>query len=449
MTNKILMLSFLNSEAAKKSEKNWNDKARKLGLTVEVLNPLNSILQVSANKNGYDCLFNSEGERIYANSYDAFYPRISNVVKSLSVIRHLHLTQGKYTPQSATALLLCADKYATHQILSAKNVPTIETYFFANIERVGFVLDKFDFPFVLKTTFGSQGTGVETIKTERELYKVARWSNRTDMELIVQPYIETKKDPDNPDERSNDMRLIVVDGKVVAAMKRFAPPKKFKANLSSGGSAEAYKPTEEQKQIAINAAKALQLDIAGVDIIFDTINKKNMVIEVNGNFGLKIEEVTGTDIKTKVLQCVAKGKFKDTPLNSIYDHLDYGAANKKAFNNSNEVPKEKPKNENRQTTLIAKYDDFGYLNKEEKNEFLQWENLFIAGETKVKETFNLAVKEIYDYKNGSAKEKLKMYQDAARKQYNKGYNNNLRDWEEIKYKQFMDYMKWDCKYQLS
>ena len=61
--------------------------------------------------------------------------------------------------------------------------------------------------------------------------------------------------------------VIVVDGKVVASMQREAAPGEFRANIHMGGTASVVKVTAEEKKIAIKAAKAMDLKVAGVDII--------------------------------------------------------------------------------------------------------------------------------------------------------------------------------------
>jgi hypothetical protein len=54
---------------------------------------------------------------------------------------------------------------------------------------------------------------------------------------------------------------------VVAAMRRQAQPGEFRSNLHRGGTAEAIKITPEERATAVQAAKIMGLDVAGVDIL--------------------------------------------------------------------------------------------------------------------------------------------------------------------------------------
>ena len=87
----------------------------------------------------------------------------------------------------------------------------------------------------------------------------------------------------------------VVGGKVVAAMKRQAAEGEFRSNLHRGGSAHPIKLSEDERNVAIRAAKTLGLAVAGVDILQSA--KGPVILEVNSSPGLEgIETATGKDI---------------------------------------------------------------------------------------------------------------------------------------------------------
>jgi ribosomal protein S6--L-glutamate ligase len=102
-----------------------------------------------------------------------------------------------------------------------------------------------------------------------------------------------------------DLRLFVIDGKVVAAIQREALPGEFRANIHLGGTASVIKPRSEEKKIAIRAAKAMDLKVAGVDIIRSA--KGPLLLEVNSSPGLEgIEGATNKDIAGEMFLAIEK-----------------------------------------------------------------------------------------------------------------------------------------------
>ena len=102
-----------------------------------------------------------------------------------------------------------------------------------------------------------------------------------------------------------DIRCFVIDGKVVAAIQREAMPGEFRANIHLGGTASIIKVTAEEKRIAIKATKAMDLKVAGVDIIRSS--KGPLLLEVNSSPGLEgIEGATNKDIASEMIKAIEK-----------------------------------------------------------------------------------------------------------------------------------------------
>jgi ribosomal protein S6--L-glutamate ligase len=121
--------------------------------------------------------------------------------------------------------------------------------------------------------------------------------------ILVQEFIK--------EANGQDIRCLVIDGKVVASMQRQAAKGEFRANIHQGGKAGKIKITREERKLAIKAAKILNLTVAGVDIIRS--NRGPLLLEVNSSPGLEgIENATGRDIAMAMISTIEK-KLKYQP----------------------------------------------------------------------------------------------------------------------------------------
>jgi ribosomal protein S6--L-glutamate ligase len=104
---------------------------------------------------------------------------------------------------------------------------------------------------------------------------------------------------------ASDIRIFVIGGKVVASMMRTGMPDDFRSNLHRGGTARNVRITPEERSTAIRAAKAMGLNVAGVDILRS--NHGPVIMEVNSSPGLEgIEQTTGADIAGQVIEFIEK-----------------------------------------------------------------------------------------------------------------------------------------------
>ncbi len=191
---------------------------------------------------------------------------------------------------------LCDDKVLTHLTLADWNIPSIRTVaspmsFGMNYEdQADRILNQFGFPFVSKDRVGSFGQQVRLVRDMGDLRKELSSS----VPKIFQEYIECG---------GEDIRVEVVGGRVVAAVKRKAPEGDFRSNASNGGVMKAYSPTEEEKSLAIEAANAVEADFCGVDIISSEEGPK--VCEINSNAHItNLRNATGIDVSERILQHV-------------------------------------------------------------------------------------------------------------------------------------------------
>ena len=156
-------------------------------------------------------------------------------------------------------------------------------------------------PLVIKLLEGTQGKGVILAATNKAAESVISAFKSLRANILVQEFIK--------EAHGKDLRCFVIDGKVVAAIERVAPLGEFRANLHLGGTAEEVKLTSEEKKMAINAAKVMDLKVAGVDIIRS--NEGPKVLEVNSSPGIEgVELITGVDIASLMIESVEKSLEK-------------------------------------------------------------------------------------------------------------------------------------------
>jgi len=181
----------------------------------------------------------------------------------------------------ADAIEICDNKALTSLMLAESGLPFPKTYVSPmTYENVGYtdcsflddISDKLGFPMVVKDVYGSFGAQVFMCNNFNELVDIVKkHDGRT---LIFQQFIS--------ESYGRDVRVQVVGGKVTSAMYRFSDGSDFRANVTNGASMKAYEPSQEQKELAIKAAKLIGLDFCGVDILFGK-NDKPIMCEVNSN----------------------------------------------------------------------------------------------------------------------------------------------------------------------
>lgn len=277
-------------------------------------NPNDLMLYVSEKENGYDRIYNgssdlSSPERLKAKEYDAVVSRIGNGLEyGSTILQHLTESIGVYCPQTAAGLLTAKDKIRTTIKLSSHGVKVPLTMFAKQPVHVKFITDKLGgLPIVAKTLSGSQGVGVMICKDAEQTNTSLESFHKLEVDVLLQRYIESG---------AKDIRVIVVGDKVVSAMRRTGK-KDFRANISQGGSGEAVELSEADQALCIKASQVLGLEFSGVDLIKDQ-DENSYVVEVNGNPGSKIIDITGHNYFQDLVEHIEKkvgvsSKKEETP----------------------------------------------------------------------------------------------------------------------------------------
>ena len=235
---------------------------------------------------------------------DAIIPRIrpSMTFYGCALLRQFH-SIGTYCLNPDTAISQSRDKLFSSQLFSANDIQIPITGFAKSpldtkdlINMVGGA------PLVIKLLQSAQGKGVVSAETDKAAESVINAFKSLQANILVQEFIK--------EAAGKDLRCFVVNGKVVASIERSAPKGEFRSNIHMGGTAKKIKITQEERRLAIKAAKILNLAVAGVDIIRS--NKGPLLLEVNSSPGLEgIETATGKDIANEMIIAIEKKlKFK-------------------------------------------------------------------------------------------------------------------------------------------
>ncbi|MDD3035612.1 MAG: 30S ribosomal protein S6--L-glutamate ligase [Candidatus Saccharimonadaceae bacterium] len=238
-----------------------------------------------------------KGENL--TDFDAMIPRIaSNMTKyGTAIVRQLEM-QGVYTASSSIAISRSRDKLRTLQLLAKSGVGIPRTVVSRNTADIDNLLERLGgMPVIIKLARGTHGNGVvlaETKKAAKSVLQAFYLTNDDGTNILLQEFIE--------ESAGTDIRAFVVGSRVIASMKRQSLDDDFRSNLHKGGEGTAIKLTDEEKKMAVKAAKAMGLNIAGVDLMRS--NRGPLILEVNASPGFGIEKVTGRNVAGAIIDYV-------------------------------------------------------------------------------------------------------------------------------------------------
>lgn len=231
--------------------------------------------------------------------FDAVIPRIaSNMTRyGTAIVRQLEM-QGVYTVSSSLAINRSRDKLRSLQLLAKSGVGIPKTVVSRNSADIDDLIEKIGgMPVIIKLARGTHGNGVvlaETKKAAKSVLQALYLTNEDGTNILLQEFVK--------ESAGTDIRAFVVGGRVVASMKRQSLDDDFRSNLHKGGEGTIIKLTEEERKMAVKAAKAMGLNIAGVDMMRS--ERGPLILEVNASPGFGIEKVTGRDVATPIIEYV-------------------------------------------------------------------------------------------------------------------------------------------------
>ncbi len=229
--------------------------------------------------------------------FDAMIPRIASYMTKYgtAIVRQLEM-QGVYTVSSSIAINRSRDKLRSMQLLAKAGVGIPKTVFSRNSADIDSLLEKLGgMPVIIKLARGTHGNGVvlaETKKAAKSVLQAFYLTNEDGTNVLLQEFIK--------ESAGTDIRAFVVGGRVVASMQRQSLDDDFRSNLHKGGEGTAVKLSDEERKMCIKAAKAMGLNVAGVD--FMRSSQGPLILEVNASPGFGIEKVTGRDVATPIIE---------------------------------------------------------------------------------------------------------------------------------------------------
>lgn len=220
------------------------------------------------------------------------------VTKRVSMMEHLELS-GTRLVNSTYAYRKTKDKYSMTYALAKNGLPVPRTYV-TEMAHWAYRASREFKQIVYKPIVGSLGFGGMKFDSSDLAFNAFTTLERIGQPMYIQEYLEKP---------NRDIRAFVLGEDVLASMYREAPPGEWKTNVAQGAKATATKLPQDFQELAIKAAKALDLSYAGVDIL--ETNRGPIIIEVNGSPSWQgLQRATGIDIADKLARFISEHEKK-------------------------------------------------------------------------------------------------------------------------------------------
>ncbi|RBI70810.1 30S ribosomal protein S6--L-glutamate ligase [Roseovarius sp. TE539] len=276
------------------------EEGEKRGHTVEVINTTRCYMAINAMapEVHYD------GKRL--PRFDAVIPRIGASITpyGAAVIRQFE-TIGTYCVNPSHGISASRDKLYAHQLMARARIGMPNTAFAASPKDTGNLIGLVGTaPLIVKLLESTQGKGVVLAETKKAAESVIDAFRGLKANFLVQDFVK--------EAAGEDIRCLVIGGKVVASMKRTGADGDFRSNLHRGGNAKSVRITREERDTAVRAARAFELNLAGVDLLRSESGPK--VLEVNSSPGFEgIERSTSKNITAKLYEQI-ESRVRPAPI---------------------------------------------------------------------------------------------------------------------------------------
>lgn len=264
-----------------------------------LIQPKNLIFEFSKNKK-----FEIKQGDINTDSLDIFIFRGYNLnIIAVKILAEKLIRDKKVVIDETLGKRFIPSKIFESSKFAEYNINHPRTFQALDISSYKTILDKVDFPVVVKPLYGQKGQDIIKMNSKT---KALAFFKKNPKGYLIQEYLKT----------DSDVRVFVVNNRVIGAIKRFVLPRDFRSNVSLGAKAEKIVPTREMKTIAIKATKAMGYEIAGVDFL--KYKNKLYVLEVNSTpQWQKLKKVTGINPAKNIINYALK-KYKRNNINQQF-----------------------------------------------------------------------------------------------------------------------------------
>lgn len=263
------------------------------GHVVEVIDTLRCYMAINADATEV----HYDGKRL--PRYDAVIPRIGASITpyGTAVVRQFE-TIGTFCVNPSDGITASRDKLQAHQTLARHRIGMPATAFAASPKDTGNLIGLVGTtPLIVKLLESTQGKGVVLAETRKAAESVISAFRGLKANFLVQNFVK--------EANGEDIRCLVIGGKVVAAMKRQAAEGEFRSNLHQGGSAKPVRITKAERDAATRAARAFRLNVAGVDLL--RAESGPQVLEVNSSPGFEgIEKASSKNVAGLLFDAIEK-----------------------------------------------------------------------------------------------------------------------------------------------
>ncbi|MBQ1372613.1 30S ribosomal protein S6--L-glutamate ligase [Candidatus Saccharibacteria bacterium] len=288
-----MKIAILSNGPSNYSTQRLKEEAEQRGHEVSIVKYKDCYVSIEPNNN----LVYYNGEPL--ERFDAIIPRIATYMTNYGcmIVRQLEM-QGEYTLSRSLAITRARDKLRSMQLLAKNNINIPRTVVSRDSANIDQLLDQLGgAPVIIKLARSTHGNGVvlaETKKAAKSTLQAFYLTNESGTNILLQEFVK--------ESAGTDIRAFVVGSKVIASMKRQSLDDDFRSNLHKGGSGTPIKLTPTEEKMAVRAAKAMGLSVAGVDIMRS--ERGPLVLEVNASPGFGIEKVTGRNVAGKIIEYV-------------------------------------------------------------------------------------------------------------------------------------------------
>jgi len=287
------LIYILSNARSLYSTRRFFEEGIKRGCKVKVYPPL--ALTLFVEKSGCKVYFQKQ----ILPRPDIIIPRVGQKKAgyTMAVIKQFEML-GVISLNTIHSITRARDKLRSLQLLAQNHIPVPRTFFIDSINDIDIALDAVGgAPVIIKLMEGTQGMGVILAESVRSARSIVESLINQGQHVLIQEFIE--------ESTGRDLRVIVLNNKVIAAMQRTSIGDEFRSNVHRGGSHCNASLSIESEKLARLAAKVLGLNLAGVDLIES--KRGPLILEVNPSPGIEgIEASTGVNIAEHCIMYLEK-----------------------------------------------------------------------------------------------------------------------------------------------